>query len=78
MIHSTRKIHLTWSYDFHSLMKWTCKQKKLVANLPKQDMLKTFFFILNARQTLRQEKKNNDYNHKLIIYCKVKKNVTDI
>lgn len=60
-------------------MKWTCKQKKLVANLPKQDMLKTFFFYFEYKANVEtREKKNNDYNHKLIIYCKVKKNVTDI
>lgn len=59
-------------------MKWTCKQKKLVANLPKQDMLKTFFYFEYKANVETREKNNNDYNHKLIIYCKVKKNVTDI
>lgn len=59
-------------------MKWTCKQKKLVANWPKQDMLKTFFYFEYKANVETREKKNNDNNHKLIIYCKVKKNVTDI
>lgn len=57
MIHSTRKIHLTWSYDFHSLIKWTCKQKKLVANLPKQDMLKTFFFYFEYKANVETREK---------------------
>lgn len=38
-------------------MKWTCKQKKLVANLPKQDMLKTFFYFeYKANVETREEK----------------------
>lgn len=38
-------------------MKWTCKQKKLVANLPKQDMLKTFFYFEYKANVETREKK---------------------
>lgn len=55
-------------------MKWTCKQKKLVANLPKQDMLKISFFNFEYTANVETREKNDDYNHKLIIYCKEKRN----
>lgn len=57
-------------------MKWTisCKQKHLVANLPKQDMLKISFFNFEYTANVETRKKNDDYNHKLIICCKEKGN----